>query len=107
MDRPFASSMPMVGIDPAGREFSISIRVEAPVQISTGEWGCSVMLPGWDDQPHKILGIDSLHALQLAVRFAEARLESFLKQGGRLLDPETREDWPLEARFPARAAPLP
>jgi len=97
--KPFATSLPLLGVAASGREFTAFVRVDPPRQIEPDLWGCSVSIPGWEEGPIEVVNIDGLGAMMLALQFAAARMKSFEDLGGRWLDSKTREIWPIEVYF--------
>jgi hypothetical protein len=89
------------------------IAIGLPVQINPTEARCSVLLDGLDVHPIGIVGMSSLQALLLSVRFLGMRLHDFLSKGGRVLDPGDGSETALDGLFgpmlqravPPRATP--
>lgn len=99
MATPFATSLPLLGIDPDNREMLVRVRIDAPRQVHADQWSCTVSLPGWEDDPREISNVDGLGAVMLAIQFAQARMKSFEDRGGQWFDPKSREAWPIADYF--------
>jgi hypothetical protein len=66
-----------------------------PYQMAAGEWACPYLLQGAFDQGPDIVGGDSIQALSLALYGLYHDLIRLLGDGGRLLNPKTREPFDL------------
>jgi hypothetical protein len=99
MDSPIAS-LKIVRVTADGRRIPITVEVGLPRQnTDAGEWSCPIQLAGIDDQVRPAYGDDSLQALCIALRHIRSQLETVIELGGRLIDAENGEDFPLEAYF--------
>lgn len=91
-------ALKLIGIAEDGTESSIEIKIDAPVQKAANEWACRIVLKGVKGYLRPgICGNDAFQSLCLAVDFIRFMLDDFLQKGGKLLEADTREEWPLEA----------
>ena len=91
-------ALKLIGIAEDGTESSIEIKIDAPMQNSSSEWSCCIVLNGMHCPiKSRVSGNDAFQALCLAVDFIRFMLDDFLQKGGKLLEADTREEWPLEA----------
>jgi hypothetical protein len=89
MDSPIASTE-IVYVPELGDEVVTEIQVGRPWEEAASSWACEVEIPGVE-RLRKIHGIDSLHALLLALGFLSDRLEFLAGNGASFLWPDTRE----------------
>jgi hypothetical protein len=89
MDSPIASTE-IVYVPELGDEVVTEIQVGRPWEEEASSWACEVEIPGVE-RLRKIHGIDSLHALLLALGFLSDRLEFLAGNGASFLWPDTRE----------------
>ena len=102
--RTVIASRRLLAVDEKGREFEVTIAVGEPYQLSEAEWACPALIDGLHGRFADLHGVDSWQALQLAHQMIGQMLVCFVKDGGRLLDPEEREPVTLEELFPQLAA---
>jgi hypothetical protein len=82
-------------LKPSGER--IPFRVEfGPVRAVGQDFRCRVRFYGWGDSPPDIWGYDSLQALVLSVALVRSILTDFVRRGGRVLWPETDNDYSLD-----------
>ena len=62
-------------------------------------WRCSVSVTPFLHRSFDIGGYDSLQALTLAISLAHQQLVDFVQAGGRLLYPESDDEFKLDAPF--------
>lgn len=89
MEFPIASTA-IVHVPAAGGEIATEIQVGLPREERDGSWACDVEMPGVE-RLRTIHGVDSLHALLLALGFLSDRLEYLAGQGAAFLWPDTRQ----------------
>jgi hypothetical protein len=87
-----------------GQRVAGRIAIGQPRMVSDHEGKCDLWLEGLD-KVRAISGNGTLQPLLLALRNAGAQLDGFLRQGGRLLDPDTDEEIDLELTFGPLLAP--
>lgn len=92
------AKLSLIGVSSTGWEFLIEVTVGKP-RLHEGHWICSVAVLGLDSRARDIYGGDSLQALTLGLRHVACQLRNFVEVGGWLLDPESREPFPLRAYF--------
>ena len=90
----------LLAIDPNGREFTLTLGVGLPYEISSSEWACSVCMDGMYERLRDAHGIDSWQALQLAYQLIAQLLGYFVEDGGQLPWLEGREPIALLDLFP-------
>src|SRR5262249_37450510 len=78
-------------VDAKGTERPVTGIVGKPYQVDDQEWACPYVLEGAFEQGADIVGVDSIQALSLALYGLYHDLIRLLDDGGRLLDPKTRE----------------
>jgi hypothetical protein len=82
-------------LKPSGER--IPFRVEfGPVREEGQDFRCRVRFHGWGDSPPDIWGYDSLQALMLSVALVRSILADFVRRGGRVVWPETDNDYSLD-----------
>lgn len=89
------ASVSFLWVDEKGREHSVRGIVGKPSPIAGDQWACSYVLEGALDQGEEIVGGDSIQALSLALYGLYHDLIRLLENGGRLLNPKTREPFDL------------
>lgn len=89
MDNPIATTE-IVYVPEEGDEVVTEIQVGLPREEAAASWACEVEIPGVE-RLRKIHGVDSLHALLLALGFLSDRLEFLAGNGADFLWPDTRE----------------
>jgi hypothetical protein len=82
-------------VDAKGTERPVQGIVGKPYQLSDQEWACPYVLDGAFEQGPDIPGVDSVQALSLALYGLYHDLIRLLDEGGRLLNPKTRETFDL------------
>jgi hypothetical protein len=86
-------------VRPDGARVSVTIAVGHPYPTSEGDWACPVEIDGLQGRLEDIAGSDSMQALCLAIRTARDLLDSFMADGGRILDPGTGKPVRLDDHF--------
>jgi hypothetical protein len=66
---------------------------------------CPVRFEGWGKPAPDIFGYDSLQPLLLAVTLLNLMLKSFIERGGRVLYPDTNDEFALEDFATKNAGP--
>src|SRR5207244_1159198 len=84
-----------IWVDAKGSENSVTGIVGKPAPIGNDQWACSYALEGALEQSEEIVGGDSIQALSLALYGLYHDLIRLLANGGRLLNPKTREPFDL------------
>jgi hypothetical protein len=81
-----------------GTEVHTVARLASPTRRADGLWVSAFAL---DDihAPQEMAGEDSLQALCMAMSMIRALLERFVAQDGRVLSPEDRSPFPIDATF--------
>ena len=87
-----------------GTELHTVARLASPRRRADGLWVSAVALDDLYDA-QEMVGEDSLQALCMAASMIRALLERFTAQGGRVLSPEDRSDFPIEATFGLMGGP--
>ena len=100
MSKPTAiASCRLLAVDPAGREFELTIAVGQPYEVSADEWACPVRLDGLYERLHDAHGADSWQALKLALQLIARLLGGFIQDGGKLFWLDERNPVALEELF--------
>jgi len=89
------ASVAFIWVDARGAEHSVTGVVGKPVSVGDDRWACPYVLEGALDQSEEITGSDSIQALSLALYGLYHDLIRLLGEGGRLLNPKTREPFDL------------
>jgi hypothetical protein len=84
-----------IWVDAKGGEHPIAGIVGRPYQKGAEEWACPYVVEGAFDKGPDISGGDSIQALSLALYGLYHDLIRLLSDGGRLLNPRTREKFDL------------
>lgn len=92
------ASVMLSAILPSGESRAISVQIGKPYHKGD-HWRCPVAIPGLHDSLGDVAEEDAFQSLCLAMRLVQSLLQHFIASGGRLLFPETGDDWPLEAYF--------
>ena len=82
-------------VDAKGAERPVQGIIGKPYQLSDHKWACAYVLDGAFEQGPDIAGGDSIQALSLALYGLYHDLIRLLDDGGRLLNPQTREAFDL------------
>ena len=94
IDNPVAT-VSFIWVDAKGAELPITGIIGKPYQVqgqgNEGQWACQHVLQGVFEQVPDIAGGDSIQALSLALYGLYHDLLRLLEDGGRLLNPVTRE----------------
>lgn len=90
----------VLAIGPDGREFSLTLGVGQPYEVSPGEWACPLFMDGLHQRLAAQHGADSWQALQLAYQLIAQLLGYFVQDGGELRWPENREPMTLSELIP-------
>lgn len=80
-----------------GIETTIVISIGEPYEYDAMSWACPAWLEGIEERHMDIIGISSLQALCLALRYVEQRLGHMLGSHGQLLYAADRS--PFDARL--------
>lgn len=67
-------------VSPDGVGADLSLSIAAPIKDHT-DWGCAVSLGILDSHPSRIYGVDSWHAIQMAMSFIALRVRHFSETG--------------------------
>ncbi len=67
-----------------------------PIYHFEQSYRCPIRFVGWGESQRDIFGEDSLQAFLLAVTLVNSELQRFIDRGGRVLYPDTNDDFPLE-----------
>jgi hypothetical protein len=94
------ASLTLAGVLPSGETRGVCVQVGKPYHKGD-HWRCPVAIPGLHHSLPDIAGDDAFQSLCLALRFVQSLLQDFVASGGRLLFPDTGDDWPMEAYFSA------
>jgi hypothetical protein len=78
-------------VDSRGTERPVTGIIGKPYRVDDHQWACPYVLQGAFEQGADIVGVDSIQALSLALYGLYHDLIRLLDEGGRLLDPKTRE----------------
>jgi hypothetical protein len=89
------ASVSFIWIDAKGTERPVTGLVGKPVSIDDDQWSCTYLLDGALEKEQEIPGADSIQALSLALYGLYHDLIRMLGDGGRLLNPKTREPFDL------------
>jgi len=104
---------------PSGERASGRIAICAPEPFKSNEvdnettWACWCVLEGLSHRPYPILGEGSMQPLLLALQTIGHELHAFISCGGRVLDPDSEDDYAstlISLRFfiqPPGAQPAP
>jgi uncharacterized protein DUF6968 len=92
------ASSDLLCVYPDGTEVHAVARLASPTRRGDGLWVSTFAVDTLHD-PQEMVGEDSLQALCMAMSMIRALLERFVEQGGRVLSPEDRTDFPIEATF--------
>ena len=98
IDNPVAT-VSLIWVDAKGAELPITGFIGMPYQVpgqgNEGQWACPHLLQGAFEEVPDIAGGDSIQALSLALYGLYHDLLRLLEDGGRLLNPVTREPFDL------------
>jgi len=67
-----------------------------PIYKFEESYRCPIRFEGWGDPAPDIFGYDSLQAFLLAVTLLNEMLRCLIENGGRVVYPDTEDDFPLE-----------
>jgi hypothetical protein len=88
------ATVSFIWVDAKGEEKPVTGTIGRPYARGD-EWACAYVLEGAFDQGPDIAGSDSMQALSLALYGVYHDLLRLLSDGGRLLNPKTRETFDL------------
>ena len=71
-------------VAPDGEEFDLIIRLGQPYPATNASWACPLTLEGLHKKLPDIHGIDSLQAIELAMKLAADLVCSFAEKGGKI-----------------------
>ena len=98
IDNPVAT-VSLIWVDAEGAELPVTGFIGMPYKVpgpgNEGQWACPHLLQGAFDEVPDIAGGDSIQALSLALYGLYHDLLRLLEDGGRLLNPVTREPFDL------------
>jgi hypothetical protein len=98
IDNPVAT-VSLIWVDAKGAELPVTGIIGQPYQVQgpgiDGQWACPHLLQGAFEKGPDIAGGDSIQALSLALYGLYHDLLRLLEDGGRLLNPATREPFDL------------
>ena len=100
------ASSDLLCVRPDGSELHTVARLASPRRRTDGLWVSAFALDELHDA-QEMAGEDSLQALCMATSMIRALLERFVAQGGRVLSPEDRSDFPIEATFGLMGGAIP
>jgi hypothetical protein len=89
------ASVSFIWVDAKGTERTVNGIVGKPYQLGDDRWSCPYVIDGALEQGQDIAGGDSIQALSLALYGLYHDLIRLLGDGGRLLNPRTREPFDL------------
>ena len=92
------ASSDLLCVRPDGTELHTVARLASPRRRADGLWVSAFAVDELHDA-QEMAGEDSLQALCMAASMIRALLERFTAQGGRVLSPEDRSDFPIDATF--------
>ena len=82
-------------VKPSGEQVRFRVKF-GPVSNSGRDFRCRVRFHGWGDSPPDIWGYDSLQSVILAIQLVHTILADFIRRGGRVLWPDTSNDYSLD-----------
>lgn len=82
----------LTGIDKAGEEFTICIRVGRPYKASDVDWACPVEALGLRNKLADQHGVDSFQAIVLAFGLLQSLINEFIAGGGRVLGLDGKQE---------------
>ena len=89
------ASVSFIWVDASGAQLPVEGVVGKPYRVGEDQWACAYVLEGAIEQGPEIIGVDSIQALSLALYGLYHDLIRLLDDGGRLLNPRTREEFDL------------
>ena len=91
----------LTGVTLSGERFAVVIEIckPRPKGDLNKNWRCSVSVTPFLHRSFEIGGFDSLQALTLAISLAHQQLIDFIQRGGRLLYPESDDEFKLDEPF--------
>ena len=90
----------LLAIDSTGREFSLTLGIGLPYEVSPDEWACPLLMDGLHERLADQHGVDSWQAMQLAYQLIAQLLGYFAEDGGQLYWPESHEPLALSELIP-------
>ena len=94
----------LLSIAPEGEEKALTLAVGVPYRREEGAWACPVALQGLYEELPDVVGMNSWHALNLALALLHRLLAHYIAGGGRLLwqheDKEAGKEMYLSDLFP-------
>ena len=88
------ATVSFIWVDANGKQLPVKGLIGKPHQVGDA-WACPYVLEGAFEQGPDIVGVDSVQALSLALYGLYHDLIRLLSDGGRLLNPRTREPFDL------------
>ncbi len=79
-------------IKPGGERVAFTVLFGLPYPAGE-DFRCPVRFKGWGNPPPDVWGIDSVHALLLAISLVHSLLAAFVERGGRIVYPGTDDDF--------------
>jgi hypothetical protein len=92
------ASSDLLCVHPDGTEVHAVARLASPTRRGDGLWVSAFAVDHLHD-PQEMSGEDSLQALCMAMSMVRALLERFMAQGGLVLSPDDRSEFPIDATF--------
>jgi len=89
------ASVAFIWVDGNGTERSVRGIIGKPYEVGDNHWSCPYVLEGTLEQGQDVDGSDSVQALSLALYGLYHDLIRMMGDGGRLLDPKTRQPFDL------------
>jgi hypothetical protein len=94
-DADAVATVSFIWVDARGAERPVKGIIGRPYQVDESHWACPHQLEGAFEKGPDIAGADSIQALSLALYGLYHDLLRLLEEGGRLLDPRTRQPFDL------------
>ena len=89
------ATVSLIWVDAKGAERPVTGIIGKPYPVDDGHWACPHLLDGAFEKGADIAGGDSIQALSLALYGLYHDLLRLMEDGGRLLNPKTREPFDL------------
>ena len=89
------ASVAFIWVNATGAQLPVTGVVGKPYRVGDDQWACAYSIDGAVEQSPDIVGFDSIQALSLALYGLYHDLIRLLDDGGRLLNPRTREPFDL------------
>lgn len=90
----------LIAVSRSGDRFPVAVEIGRPVSTPNQNWECHLSItPPVMHRAMNVGGYDELQALCLAISLAHFHLREFLRSGGRLLYPDSGEEFAIDAPF--------